>query len=359
MIQLGEICTKASSNIAQKDLETCDGIYPIYGASGLIKHVNFYQRETPYIAVVKDGAGVGRVMQLPAKSSVIGTMQYILPNDSVNVSYLAYAMEYLNLAKYCTGATIPHIYFKDYCKELLQEHNIEEQLHIAFILDKIKSLISLRKQQLAKLDELVKARFVEMFGGIHESKMYPYKSVSEITSVISGGTPIRAIPEYWEHGDIPWVKTTELQNNRITAVDEHITRIGLDNSAAKIVPAGTILIAMYGQGRTRGMTAYLDIEASTNQACACILPVDMVNQIYLWQYFVFSYEKLRNMAKGGNQPNLSSDIIKQFPVLAPPKSLQDKFSSFFERTHRHKLTIQQNLDKLEVLKKSLMQEYFG
>ena len=164
MIHLGDICTKASSNIAQKDLENCDGVYPIYGASGLIKYVDFYQQENPYAAVVKDGAGVGRVMQLPAKSSVIGTMQYIIPNEGVNVHYLAYAMEHMNLAKYYTGTTIPHIYFKDYCKEKLRAHNLDEQCHIALVLDKISALISLRNQQLAKLDELVKARFVEMFG---------------------------------------------------------------------------------------------------------------------------------------------------------------------------------------------------
>lgn len=109
MIQLGDICTKSSSSIAQKDLENCDGIYPIYGASGLIKYVDFYQQENPYVAVVKDGAGVGRVMQLPAKSSIIGTMQYIIPNEGISVHYLAYAMEHMNLAKYYTGATIPHI----------------------------------------------------------------------------------------------------------------------------------------------------------------------------------------------------------------------------------------------------------
>ena len=127
MIQLGDICTKASSGIAQKDLENCDGVYPIYGASGLIKYVDFYQQENPYVAVVKDGAGVGRVMQLPAKSSVIGTMQYIIPNEGISVHYLAYAMEHMNLAKYYTGATIPHIYFKDYCKENLQSHTLNEQ----------------------------------------------------------------------------------------------------------------------------------------------------------------------------------------------------------------------------------------
>ena len=103
MIKLADICKKASSSIAQKDLDGRNGSYPIYGASGFIKNVDFYQQENPYVAVVKDGAGVGRVMCLPGKSSVIGTMQYIIPNNGINVHYLAYALESMNLAKYCTG----------------------------------------------------------------------------------------------------------------------------------------------------------------------------------------------------------------------------------------------------------------
>ena len=158
MIQLKDLCQKASSNIAQKDLEGHEGQYPIYGASGLIGYVDFYKQENPYVAVVKDGAGIGRVMCLPEKSSVIGTMQYILPNEGVNVHYLAFAMEHMNLAKYFSGATIPHIYFKDYGKEKLLERTEKEQKSIAEILSKMDSLISLRKQQIAKLDELVKAR---------------------------------------------------------------------------------------------------------------------------------------------------------------------------------------------------------
>ena len=111
MARLGDVCKKGSSNITQKDLEGHSGNYPIFGASGFITNVDFYQQEKPYIAVIKDGAGIGRIMKLPEKSSIIGTMQYIIPNDTVDISYLAYAMEHMDLAKYFTGATIPHIYF--------------------------------------------------------------------------------------------------------------------------------------------------------------------------------------------------------------------------------------------------------
>lgn len=166
MARLGDVCKKASSNIAQKDLKDQAGSYPIYGAGGFIAGVNFYHREEPYIAVVKDGAGVGRVMKLPAKSSVIGTMQYILPNPGVDAGYLAYAMEHMNLGRYYTGTTIPHIYFKDYQREELALPALSRQREIAAALDKLSDNMDLRRRQFAKLDELVKARFVEMFGDL-------------------------------------------------------------------------------------------------------------------------------------------------------------------------------------------------
>ena len=99
MRKLKDVCEKASSNIKQSDLQNNEGAYPIFGASGFIKNVDFYQRDKPYVAVVKDGAGAGRVMRLPAFSSVIGTMQYIIPNEGINVRYLAYAMEFMDLSR--------------------------------------------------------------------------------------------------------------------------------------------------------------------------------------------------------------------------------------------------------------------
>lgn len=236
---------------------------------------------------------------------------------------------------------------------------IDEQRRIVATLDKVTDLISKRRQQLDKLDELVKARFVEMFGGIHDSINFSYLPIKDFTTVVSGGTPERNSPQYWENGTIKWVKTTELQNNIINDTEEKITESGLKNSSAKIVPPNTILVAMYGQGKTRGMTGYLAVEAATNQACACILPSARINQKFLWQYLIMSYNELRNLAKGGNQLNLNGAMIKNFPVLMPPCELQNQFADFVEQTEKAKTTISRSLEKLETMKKALMQEYFG
>lgn len=257
------------------------------------------------------------------------------------------------------GAKMPRLGTKDLMNAEIPVPTIEQQKKIAEKFKKLEQLISLRKQQLAKLDELVKARFVEMFGVVHNSVLYPYVPVKSFTSVVSGGTPNRNVSEFWNNGSIRWVKTTELQNNVICNTDEKITQAGLDNSSAKIIPPNTVLIAMYGQGKTRGMTGYTSIECATNQACACILPCEQFNQNYLWRYMILSYDKLRDMAKGGNQPNLNIGIIKNFPVLKPPIELQNDFAAFVERVDQQKQTVQQSLEKLELMKKALMQEYFG
>lgn len=357
--RLEDVCERGSSNLRQADVAGRSGDYPIYGASGYIGNVDFYHQELPYVAIVKDGAGIGRTALLPAKSSVIGTMQYLLPKKNVLPEYLCYVVRYMHLEKYFSGATIPHIYFRDYKSEEFNLVPVDYQEEIVATLGKIEAIVAARQRQLQKLDELVKARFIELFGGIHNSNKYPYKPIQELTDVISGGTPNRDVNEYWECGTIPWVKTTELQNNLIKEVDEYITEKGLNSSSAKLVPPGTVLIAMYGQGKTRGMTAYLNIEACTNQACACILPSDQINQTFLWKFLILSYDNLRGMAKGGNQPNLNGTIIKNYPILYPPIELQEQFAAFVEQTDKSKAVIQKALEEAQLLFDSLMQKYFG
>lgn len=163
-VKLGDVCERGSSNLKQSDVVELKGDYPIYGASGYIGNVDFYHQENSYVAVVKDGAGIGRTTLLPAKSSIIGTMQYLLPKDNVLTEYLYYVVSYMHLEKYFTGATIPHIYFKDYKNEEFNLDSVDKQRKIVDVLGKCESVIELRKNELQLLDNLIKARFVELFG---------------------------------------------------------------------------------------------------------------------------------------------------------------------------------------------------
>ena len=246
-----------------------------------------------------------------------------------------YCMTYINA--YATGSVRNTLDLKSLGKIPIILPEEKEQKRVVKILDCLIKIITHRKQSLELMNELVKSRFVEMFGGIHNSSLYPYVTIECFTTVISGGTPNREISEYWQDGRIRWVKSTELHNCVITDTEEKITQLGMSNSSAKLIPADSVLIAMYGQGKTRGMTGYLAVTCTTNQACACILPSPTVNQKYLWQYMILSYDKLRNMAKGGNQPNLNVGIIKKFPVLMPPLELQEQFAAFVSQIDKSRL----------------------
>ena len=157
-VKLSDVCERGSSNLRQSDIERKNGDYPVFGAAGYIGNVDFYHQEGQYVAVVKDGAGIGRTTLMPAKSSVIGTMQYLLPKDNVLPEYLCYVVRYMHLEKYFSGATIPHIYFRDYKNEEFNLDELDKQLEIISILSRVENLIELRKRELQKLDDLIKAR---------------------------------------------------------------------------------------------------------------------------------------------------------------------------------------------------------
>ena len=369
MIQLKDLCQKASSNIAQKDLEGHEGQYPIYGASGLIGYVDFYKQENPYVAVVKDGAGIGRVMCLPEKSSVIGTMQYILPNEGVNVHYLAFAMEHMNLAKYFSGATIPHIYFKDYGKEKLLERTEKEQKSIAEILSKMDSLISLRKQQLAKLDELVKARFVEMFGdSVANTKNFPSTTLETVMTVFPQNGLYKPQTDYVQDDTgIPILRIDAFYNGKVTNWNT-LKRLICSETEIDLylLKENDIVINRVNSIEYLGKCAHIvGLKEKTvfeSNMMRFHMDEKKVNAVYVTEVLCTEdiYRQiLRRAKKSVNQASINQEDVKSLEILVPPLSLQNQFAAFVERVDQQKQTVQQSLEKLELMKKALMQEYFG
>ncbi|MEW6521363.1 MAG: restriction endonuclease subunit S [Thermodesulfobacteriota bacterium] len=142
--------------------------------------------------------------------------------------------------------------------------------------------------------------------------------IGNIADVQLGGTPSRKEPEYWS-GNIPWVSSGEVSNCRIVDTAEKITRIGLENSNAKIYPKGTVLIAMIGEGKTRGQSAILDVAATTNQNSAgLVFDVPLVEPEYIWFWALGEYEKNRDVGRGGNQPALNGAKVRALPLPLPP-----------------------------------------
>ena len=364
-VTLGEVCTKGSSNIAQKDIEQNNGSYGIYGASGYIKDVDFYHQDKPYIAVVKDGAGIGRTMLLPEKTSVIGTMQYLIPNDDVCVEYLYYAVTYMNLAKYFSGATIPHIYFKNKKKEKLPLLTIEEQRKITDNLRKIDRLIELCGGILQKLDVLVKSRFVEMFGDIYTNKHnFPIQQLADYIDFLTSGS--RGWAKYCVDDGSEWFITIKNVKDCRISTDNIQPVNAPDNMEAKRtkVEEGDLLISITADlGRTGVVTREIaEHGAYINQHLTCIR-LDKTKLIPLYVAYFMESESGTPQFEAKNQTGvkagLNFDSIKSLKLLVPPLALQEQFAAFVEQTDKSKLAVKQVLEKAETLKKALMQEYFG
>lgn len=186
-------------------------------------------------------------------------------------------------------------------------------------------------------------------------KEWEIKTIGDIATVSSGGTPSRKEQAYW-NGDIPWVTTAEVQFKTILDSAEKITKEGLTNSSAKLFPINTILMAMYGQGKTRGQVAKLGIEASTNQACAAIILSSDYCVDYYYQFLIYQYENIRDMSNSGSQENLSGSIVKSIPVLVPPYFEQEKIAQILFTWDQAISTTEKLLEKSQQQKKALMQQ---
>lgn len=151
-------------------------------------------------------------------------------------------------------------------------------------------------------------------------------TLGDIAEIVSGGTPARNKPQYWG-GSIPWVKTGEVDFCTITDTEERITEEGLKNSSTRIIPKGTILMAMYGQGKTRGQVAILGIDATINQACAAIVLNHGADRDFVYQQLAFHYFDIRKLSNSGNQNNLNADLIRSVAFPLPPSPEQRKIAA--------------------------------
>ncbi len=363
-LTLGDVCKKASSNIAQKDLQDKMGVYPIYGASGLIKQVDFYQQDKEYIAVVKDGAGIGRTMLLPAYSSVIGTMQYLLPKEGIpiDIKYLFYAVEHMNLAKYFSGATIPHIYFKDYQKEPINIPDIDTQRKISRIFDKIDALVTSRKEQRTKLDQIVMSRFIEMFGDcVVNPKGWKTKCLEDIAEV---GSSKRVFIEELQEAGIPFYRGTEVgalaEGKQISPelfiTEEHYTELCKATGAPQIgdllmpsiCPDGRIWVVntedpfYFKDGRVLWVHA---IDNSYNPVFLLYTLKDRIMADY------------SSIASGTTFAELKIFALKKCRIFDVPIELQNQFAAFVVQTDKSKYRQEKCIRFFQCLEKNIRQEW--
>ena len=282
-----------------------------------------------------------------------------ITNDLVDADYLYYYLSSLknkvnNMGRGVAQNNINMTMLRDFEIPL---PSLDEQRKIAAVLDKISDLIAKRRRQLDKLDELVKSRFVEMFGDLRtNNKRLPIVSLKELGDWNSGGTPSRAKPEYF-CGDIDWYSAGELNSLYLQGSVEKITQEALDDSAAKLFKQGSMLIGMYDTAAFK--MGILRKASTSNQACACIEPNERVDVVWLYYTLLLMKDYFLQQRRGARQKNLNLGMLKSFEIPFADKAMQEQFVFYVERTDKMKSTIQRSLSTLETLKKSLMQEYFS
>ena len=363
-VKLEDVCERGSSNLKQSDVVDKDGDYPIYGASGYIGNVDFYHQEQPYVAVVKDGAGIGRTTLHPAKSSVIGTMQYLLPKGNVLPEYLCYVVKYMHLEKYFTGATIPHIYFKDYKNEEFNLDSLDRQKEIVSTLNKIEKVIESRTKELELLDELIRARFVELFGNpLDGTAKYPIHQVGEVANSVDPQPSHRTPPV--EEGGIPYVsiKDCDYKTGKIDfegarkvslkVLEEHMNRYTLHDGDFVVGKIGTI-----------GNPVFVPVRNDYTLSANVVLVhpnSELVNPYFLKYSFESDFVE-RQFAEAKNSTSQAAfgiQKVRTVEVMNPDLDVQREFEIFVKQVDKSKFEIQKSLEKTQLLFDSLMQEYFG
>ncbi|MBR0631434.1 restriction endonuclease subunit S [Bacillus altitudinis] len=402
-IRLDELCSiktgKLNANAADEN-----GAFPFFTCSKDIYKINEFAFDGE--AILLAGNGDFNVKYYSGKFNAY-QRTYVLQN------FMCYG-KYLFLYLLCTldiltsnnrGSTIKYIRLSDLQEHLVCLPPINEQKRIAekveLLLDKIeeaKQLIEEAKEtfELRRASILDKAFRGELsrkwrrtnvniedaeilYSKIKQSKRGKRKKTKEINvdelryiipsnwkwvrlgdvfTITSGGTPKRTVPEFYA-GNIPWVKTGEIKWNYIYESVEKITPDAIANSSAKILPKNSVLVAMYGQGLTRGRASILGVEATCNQAVCALLPNDYILPDFLYYYFMEGYQRFRQIAKGGNQENLSATVISEFIFPLPPLEEQgvivDIVQSIFTKESMMQEVIEMNIDHL---KQSILSKAF-
>ena len=277
--------------------------------------------------------------------------------DKLRLDYFFYYMRNLKMEKLAESTTVPSVR-KSLLEELeIKVPSLEEQKEIGEILDKVSVVIQTRKQEIEQHDLLIKARFVEMFGDpIYNANNLPMMCLNDLGVWNSGGTPSRTNPAYFT-GEIDWYSAGELNTLYLEGSIEKITEEAIQESAAKLFKAGSMLVGMYDTAAFK--MGILKKASASNQACACIEPNETVNIVWLYYSLQLMKEHFLSQRRGVRQKNLNLGMIKGFEIPIADRGKQDEFVCFAEQVDKSKVAVQKALNETQILFDSLMQEYFG
>jgi len=322
------------------------------------------------VSMVRPNLNAVAMVEQQTDNLLVGSTGYCVLrcSDIVDKRYVFYFCQspYFvdDMTSQATGASYPAVSSGIVKSSTIPHHPIEMQKQIADRLDKVSELIALRKEQLAKLDQLVKSRFIELFGNlvIGDKIKTNKKRIGDIASVTKlAGFEFTKYIKYQEHGDIIMLRGLNCKKGHLVLDDIK----WIDKETSDLLPRsklyyGDILMTYAG---TIGDVAMVDADdkyhLAPNVAKITLNDKKAFNPVFLMHLFMYTNDYIMTFASVVAQASINMEKIRNFEYYFPAVETQNQFAAFIEQIDKSKLAIQQSLDKLELLKKSLMQEYFG
>lgn len=350
----------------QKRVENPNGKYPIYGSGGIMGYADDFICDSETVIIGRKG-NINKPIFVEVPFWNVDTAFGLSANKDVLLpKYLYYFCEIYDFEKLNTTVTIPSLTKANLLNVEMNLPSLAEQENIVTLLDKTSSLISLRKQQLAKLDKLVKARFVEMFGDMLLNPLeWPETQLERMADIVSGITKGRKTQNA-ELIEVPYMAVSNVKDGYIdwtTVKTIMATQSEIDQYR---ILSNDVLMTEGGDPDKLGRGAIIQEPLKNCIHQNHIFRVRLDRSIVLPEFFAeyLQHQKAKRYFLGcaKQTTGIASINMKQLralPVLLPPIGSQEIFADFIGQAGQKKLTIQQSLDKLEVLKKALMQKYFG
>ena len=359
-MRLGELCAKGKSSLRQKDILN-GGAYSVYGASGVVGSMATYQNEQPYVAVVKDGAGVGRAMLCDAETSVLGTMQALLPKEGCNSKYLLHLIRSLKLGEGFSGSTIPHIYYKNYSKAVVPFHDPDEQKVIANSLDLAEQIISQSHEVQTLLDNLVKSRFTEMFGDQKTNDLnLPLEKLGDTAFV---GSSKRVFKDELVDKGVPFLRGTEVGAYGLGRKSEPSLFITRDHYAKLTEQTGKpalgdlLMPSICPDGQIWEVDTKKPFYFKDGRVLWVKPNREVLNSTFLRYAMKNRFESdFASIASGTTFAELKIVALKSMLITIPPLSLQREFAAFVAEVDKSRFITRQRTQSLII---SLVEPYIG
>lgn len=354
--RLGSLCKRFSSGKGiSADLINETGLYPVIGGNGLRGYSNIFNYNGECAVIGRQGAYCGNVQYFSGKGYMTEHAIVTEPNDTNNAKYLTYKLGSLSLGRFSGQAAQPGLSVTKLARLRIEMPPKWYQDQVADVLSSYDNLIEVNNKRIMVLEQMAENLYKEWFVRFrfpgHEKAVFENgipkgwrrDRISKFYNTSSGGTPSRDNEKNYVAGNIPWIKTGELEDCLLVDTEEKITKFAIKKSSAKMFPKNSVLMAMYGVNI--GKLAYSTIDATCNQAC-CVFrdkAADFSTKHYLFQCLKAIRDYLLLIGFGAAQQNLSQDLIKRIKIIMPDRDTLVRFEKRIEPLYEEtKLLLKSN-----------------